>query len=1103
MKKVLMLLLMTLLLFFAPQQGVRSEEAGRAGYDTQTIMVYIVGSDLESEGGLAVSDISEMLKARPDQERLNVLIMTGGTRRWTSRVISSDQLTVFKIEGANPREVQAWEKASMADPAVLTRFLDYGRENYPADSYGLIFWDHGGGPMGGYGVDTAFGHEGLSLQELREALEQSAFKGEDRLEWIAFDACLMASLEVGAMLAGHADYMIASQEVLPGQGFDYRFLKELSSTGLTGPEVGRAIIDYTYKFYENQKAKYPDFQMPVTLSLIDLSRISDVQDKLDGLFSNLDRGLEAGIYSDIARGRDKTKDYGSTTTTNAFDLIDLKDLSANMAGLYPERAGELGRALDGMVRYNRSDVPRTNGVSLYFPLRNKDMFRGEWGEMYRGFDMAAGYKHFMERFGEILLSDSLSSWTGGDAPAVTQDLQTGEYFVQLSPEQVNDFERAEYYILARLRGEEYMLTYMSGDVTLAEDGRLSPNFGGMILYIEDERGTRRIIPYLMETENIDGIAHYQIPMILTGTAQAGESWSLNGQLLAQIDKQKGTASIIGAIRDNEAGSLMGKRDLDLRAWNTINFTFNSSYLARDEEGALHPYGDWPQAGMGSANISSFSLKDGLKVSYAPIDQNRYEYFVLMSVVDTQGHAYSSELMPLMMEAAAPRQPDAPQAETVSYTPGDAPRLFGEYHGIAVSLAGMERQLTEDGDMLRVYLMLDNKLNTEAAAYVHWAMADGIMMDAAGDASVAPGSRGLMSFDLPVDPVPYGAGLMRDGSARLRDLRFGLMINPDASDSMSFRSFEIAGTTPEMRRIAQASSGWVFAGELRVVTDLEIEDRPQKTDEPRPEPQLLWSDAGITIELAGEPVTGGDALIVPLKITNDSAVYDLVQLEESAVNGIMVPLSMPERVQPGGIRYAAARIDIKRMLLPPELAEYQQMIDMMQSSLEGKGIDRVRDITLRFALDNSASEGRDGLDSVRRLTGYVRIPVAGMEGYEQPLDTQGEELYAAQGVRIVRLSGDSEGKSLYLENKGEHTVRVIAGFNKVDGEDYYENLPVFVKLSAQSSAYARLFDLIPGVEPSAEEISFYLSLIDLDDNRLMARSDGRIVLLFPHDLVPDK
>ena len=64
MKKVLMLLLMTLLLFFAPQQSVRSEEAGRAGYDTQTIMVYIVGSDLESEGGLAVSDISEMLKAR-------------------------------------------------------------------------------------------------------------------------------------------------------------------------------------------------------------------------------------------------------------------------------------------------------------------------------------------------------------------------------------------------------------------------------------------------------------------------------------------------------------------------------------------------------------------------------------------------------------------------------------------------------------------------------------------------------------------------------------------------------------------------------------------------------------------------------------------------------------------------------------------------------------------------------------------------------------------------------------------------------------------------------------------------------------------------------
>ena len=119
-----------------------------------------------------------------------------------------------------------------------------------------------------------------------------------------------------------------------------------------------------------------------------------------------------------------------------------------------ERAGELDRAIGDMVLYNRSNAPRTNGVSLYFPLRNKDMFKTVWGELYKAFDIAPAYKRFMESFARILLADSLSSWTGADEPAVTLDEQTGEYFIQLSPEQIKNYDRAEYYILARLRGRD-------------------------------------------------------------------------------------------------------------------------------------------------------------------------------------------------------------------------------------------------------------------------------------------------------------------------------------------------------------------------------------------------------------------------------------------------------------------------------------------------------------------------------------------------------------------------------------------------------------------------------------------------------------------------
>ena len=48
-------------------------------------------------------------------------------------------------------------------------------------------------------------------------MQNSPFSGENRLEWLCFDACLMASMEVASILAPHAKYMIASRKPCPGR----------------------------------------------------------------------------------------------------------------------------------------------------------------------------------------------------------------------------------------------------------------------------------------------------------------------------------------------------------------------------------------------------------------------------------------------------------------------------------------------------------------------------------------------------------------------------------------------------------------------------------------------------------------------------------------------------------------------------------------------------------------------------------------------------------------------------------------------------------------------------------------------------------------------
>ncbi len=1078
-KKYFRTLLTALCLTLLPLQGIQAAPAEKK-FETQTIMVYIVGADLESNGGMATADILEMLKAKPDKQRLNVLVMTGGTRQWKSRTIPTDKLSVFKIESLNPKPVHQWEQGSMGEPATLTRFLDYSVAAYPADSYGLILWDHGGGPLVGFGVDTAHQNDGLTLFELREALKASSFGTGRRLEWLAFDACLMASLEVASLLAEYADHMIASEEALPGRGFDYKFLSDLAGTGLTGPEVARPIIDRTYAFYKEYAAKSPENLFPVTLSLMDLGKVRPVQQKLDLLFANLDKGLQAGVYSDIARGRDKTKDYGRSSTTNDYDLIDLADLSNNMAALYPAQANELKAAIGDMVLYNKSNAPRTNGLSIYFPLRNKNMFKQMWGKLYQEFDISPAYRVFMEKFGSILLADSLSKWTGEDAPAVSFDEGTGEYFIQLNPEQVKNYERGEYYVLAQLEGEEYLLNYMSSDVTLDAQNRLKANFNGKTMFLEDPALQYSIIPYMSEKENIQGIASYQIPVVLARTDSAGQLESLRAQLLVQINKGSQEAQITGAIRDDEGASLMGKRDLELSAWDNAYLVYSSSYLTRDDQGGILPLGDWASADF--PRVISYDLKNGMNVRYGGLQADLYDFFVLISIVDTQGNVSSSQLMPLKSDTvpAGSRPPAVRrQAKTVTYPAGsNQPLPLIQEQGITVTLAGIDQisanlQYPDASGTLTLNLLLENGLDNEEAVEVDWAAVNGIMINASSSATIPAHGSAVMTLDFPIDGAPIGSSLFASGIARAEDIRFRFELNRSLVNYFK-RS---------------------FTQEIQILTSIDLQAPSQPAVQAEEAASVLVREEGVTIEQLGDPMILDGELFVPLKITNASDIYDTVRLDQSAINGIMAPMTIQEDVPPGTVLYTKAHIAAKRTVLPPDLAQYQYMYDGLDN-LEALAIDQVKEVTLRFALEHNTGEDRLAGGVIKHLMQPVSIPVPGMDSFVQPLDTTGNELFNLQGIRIVRLKSDPAGKKIYIQNSSPHAIHVSTfGYVKADGEDYTGNTPINATVSPGKSSYVKLFGFLPGIEPQANELTFYIDVINLDNNTLLAQSD-KVTIRFP-------
>nr|MBP7402742.1 peptidase C11 [Clostridia bacterium] len=188
------------------------------GQDTVTLMVYMCGTDLESESGMATADLNEMLYADVG-DHVNIIVETGGTTRWRNSVIRSDTNQRYRVTdtGLEPLEEDLGRRV-MTDPDTLRDFVSYCAERYPANRYALIFWDHGGGTLGGYGYDQVFPGEGaMSIGEIDGALESAGVT----FDFVGFDACLMATLETAYMMNYHADYLIASEETEPGIGWYY------------------------------------------------------------------------------------------------------------------------------------------------------------------------------------------------------------------------------------------------------------------------------------------------------------------------------------------------------------------------------------------------------------------------------------------------------------------------------------------------------------------------------------------------------------------------------------------------------------------------------------------------------------------------------------------------------------------------------------------------------------------------------------------------------------------------------------------------------------------------------------------------------------------
>ena len=385
-----------------PSTGITGPRTRRTeilggGRDIFTIMVYMCGTDLETTHGMATADLNEMLYATIS-DKVNIIVETGGTTRWRNNVVKNNTNQRYQVTSSGLRLLEDnLGKRPMTDPATLTDFITYSASNFPANRYALIFWDHGGGSLTGFGYDQLFPQSGsMSISQIHSALDNAGVK----FDFVGFDACLMATLETAYMLNYHADYMIASEETEPGIGWYYtNWITALSAnTSMDTVEIGKMIID---DFINKCREEVP--REVTTLSIIDLVALNNVVDDAFRSFAtSADKTLDTD-YKIISNARGDSREFNRSK----LDQVDLIDLAQNINS--PESLA-LVETLQQAIRYNRTsnNISKAHGISIYFPydeLRNMSSMLS----VYNQIGMGEEYTALVSKFANMVVGGQITT----------------------------------------------------------------------------------------------------------------------------------------------------------------------------------------------------------------------------------------------------------------------------------------------------------------------------------------------------------------------------------------------------------------------------------------------------------------------------------------------------------------------------------------------------------------------------------------------------------------------------------------------------------------------------------------------------------------------
>lgn len=352
---------------------------------TRTVLIYIAAdNNLTNTAQSNIFSMNSNIRYVDNNTNLVVFVDRMGQRP-----------CLLHIHNSHIDTLKVYDELDSTKPEVLTMAINDMTDLFESDTYGLVLWSHGTGWIPtdllhytAPNLDYAPARGGSRPHGLEEPDRTKAFAWEYRVnenpnytcmdidelvgaipdglfDYIAFDACYMASVEVAYALRHKADYIIASCYEIVSLGFPYHVMtRDLLSGSLM------KICREFYKYYNSMT----DWEKMAGISLVKTAGL----DSLAGCFRNV-----------VAECRDSIPNM-DISKVQCFDrfsnhmVFDLDDAVAKM-GPSPETLRKFRLQLENCVLYkistpyifykDKKDQIKVDyycGLSVFLPISKYD-----------------------------------------------------------------------------------------------------------------------------------------------------------------------------------------------------------------------------------------------------------------------------------------------------------------------------------------------------------------------------------------------------------------------------------------------------------------------------------------------------------------------------------------------------------------------------------------------------------------------------------------------------------------------------------------------------------------------------------------------------------